>query len=72
MNKKETFLKGFDNPNNTRLMVQVTVPDCPEPEMIINPKENFDGKKAYYEKAYNENLELNTFNKIKILDYQFD
>ncbi len=28
-------------------------------------------KKAYYEKAYNDDLELKSFPKIKIVDYAF-
>lgn len=71
MTKKEEFLKGFDEDYNT-VTVEVTVPNCPETELIINPKANFDGKKQYYEKAYNDNLELNTFNQIKIVGYKFE
>lgn len=70
MTKKEKFLKGFEE-NHNEVVVEVTVPNCPETEIIINPKANFPGKKTYYEKAYNDNLELNTFNQIKIVNYTF-
>ena len=40
----------------------------PKPEVIVNSSENFEEKLKYYEKAYNDNLELNTFNKIRIVD----
>jgi len=70
MNKKEKFLKGFDG-DYKEVAVSVTVPNCPESETIINPKANFEGKKQYYDKAYNDDLELNTFNQIKITGYEF-
>ena len=70
MTKKEEFLKGFDE-DFQEVTVEVTVPNCPETELIINPKANFAGKKTYYEKAYNDNLELNTFNQIKIVGFTF-
>lgn len=71
-NKKEKFLSAFDNENYTEVTVEVTVPDCPETELIINSKANFAGKRKYYEKAYNDNLELNSFNDIKIIGYKFN
>jgi hypothetical protein len=38
------------------------------PEIIINPKQNFDTKLAYYTNAYNDDLTLKTFNGIRIID----
>lgn len=70
MTRKEEFLKAFEGDYN-ELVVEVTVPNCPETELIINPKANFEGKKQYYSKAYNDDLELNTFNQIKIVNYTF-
>lgn len=70
MTKKEEFLKEFSG-DYQEVTVEVTVPNCPETELITNPKANFAGKKVYYEKAYNDNLELNTFNQIKIVGYAF-
>jgi len=37
-----------------------------ELETIINPRANFEGKQAYYEKAYNDDLVLKTFDGIRI------
>lgn len=42
-----------------------------EPEIIINPKTNFDSKLHYYSQAYNENLTLKSNTNIKIIDYNF-
>lgn len=70
MTKKEEFLKGFDE-DHKEVLVEVTVPNCPVPEMITNPKVNFQGKKEYYNKAYNDDLELKNFNEIKIVWYKF-
>ena len=38
------------------------------PEFIINPNVNFQNKKEYYDKAYNEEMILNTYDGIKIID----
>lgn len=51
--------------------VLVTVPNCSMPELIINHKDNFDSKLDYYKGAYNEDLTLKSFNKIKILDFAY-
>ena len=40
-------------------------------ELIINRKENFDTKLAYYKNAYNNDLTLKTFNGIKIVDFAY-
>jgi hypothetical protein len=68
---KQSFLSGFDNKAYREVEVEVTVPDCPRTERIINTAENFAGKQAYYEKAYNDNLELKSFPAIKIVNYKF-
>ena len=44
----------------------VAMPDCPKNEVIINERENFDAKLAYYKKAYNDDLTLKSFNRIQI------
>jgi len=41
------------------------------PEIIINPKENFDAKIDYYSKAYDEDLTLKSCPSIKIVYYDF-
>lgn len=39
------------------------------PEIIINPKENFEAKMDYYQKAYDEDLQLKTNENIRITDF---
>lgn len=38
------------------------------PEFIVNPNVNFQNKKEYYEKAYNDELILNIYDGIRIID----
>lgn len=71
MTKKKKFLEGFDNPENNSVIVYIGMPDLPSNETIINPKKNFESKKSYYEKAYNDDLELKANTNIKIVDYSF-
>ncbi len=71
MTKKQEFLKAFENTNVDQVCVAVSVPNAPNPEYIINTKENFEAKKEYYDKAYNDDLELIAFPSIKILFYNF-
>jgi len=49
--------------------VKIQMEGFREPEVIINPFNNFDAKLEYYKKAYNDNLILKTFNGIKIIDF---
>lgn len=42
------------------------------PEIIINSHENFQYKLSYYLQAYNEDLTLKTYNKMKIVGYICD
>ena len=51
--------------------ILVQMQGFPRPEIIINEKENFDSKFAYYKKAYNEDLTLKTFSGIKIIGFTF-
>lgn len=52
------------------IQVFIEMPDLPQLEMITNPASNVKAKSEYYKKAYNDNLELKTFNKIKISHYE--
>jgi hypothetical protein len=57
--------------NNAKwLIIEVSV-EGNSPEVIINPKENFEAKLAYYSKAYNEDLTLKANPNIKIVRYDF-
>lgn len=44
--------------NKKYLVVKIDTEGMPEPEIIINPADNFDEKIAYYNKAYNDDMEL--------------
>ena len=59
--KKSAFLKtiedGIGRCKNF-MVVKIETEGSPAPEIIINPSENFAQKITYYDKAYNEDLEL--------------
>ena len=40
------------------MVVKIETVGNPGPEIIVNPAENFDQKIKYYDKAYNDNMEL--------------
>ena len=49
--------------------VRIETHGSEKPEIIINPKENFSEKLAYYKRAYNDDLTLKSFNGIKITGF---
>lgn len=51
--------------------VKIDMYNCPNPEIIINPCENFTNKIKYYIEAYNDDLTLKAFNKIKIVNFTY-
>lgn len=61
----DIFESCIDGKNGLEVFVQM--PDLPSFEQIYNPIENLPAKLEYYKKAYNDKLELNSFNKIKIV-----
>lgn len=61
----ENFFKGA----NEFVGVQLTIPNTPGFEVIINPKENFTEKLAYYKRTYNENGVHKHVPEIKIVDW---
>lgn len=67
---KEKFMrtfnmsKDFDNLKYIAVGVEGVAEDI---EVIVNPRCNFESKKAYYEKAYNEKMQLKTNKDIKIV-----
>ena len=71
MTKKEQFLKGFDG-DAKMVLVGIQMPDCPDLEVISNSSVNFEAKKKYYDTAYDDDLVLKSFNKIKIVEYSFN
>lgn len=68
------FLRQFDSPfakeEATHVIVVVEVKGS-APEIIINPKENFEKKREYYKNAYAEDLTLRVNQDIKIVGYNF-
>lgn len=74
MISKKDFLhdgKMFLYQNETGyLMVWVSV-NGSLPEIIINPYANIPSKLAYYENAYDDELNLKANNTIKIIKYDF-
>lgn len=49
--------------------IKVLAAGCDKPETIINPWENLEYKKEYYNFAYDENLFLRNAPKIKIVEF---
>ena len=49
--------------------VAVSVPNCNEPEVIINHKSNLAAKLAYYKSAYDDDLRLKTNPDIRIVNF---
>ena len=79
MIKKVTSMKEFEAFFNTipeeatYMEVYIDHPELPEPEVIRNPISNMCKKIEYYKSAYNDDLTLKTYEKIRIIavDYYF-
>lgn len=72
--KKELFMEFFNNrdkADNKFMVIYMEAFNLPKSEMIINPEINIDNKLVYYDNAYNDDLELSSFTKIKIVDYKY-
>lgn len=54
--------------SNSDIAIELTVPTREETEIIIVKNANLDYKLDYYKNNYNENLELERFTEIKILN----
>ena len=69
MNKEDlrnTFKRAREA-NAPYVFVEVSIPGASSGEMIINKRENFDFKENFYLNTYNDRLEHNHNNKIKIV-----
>lgn len=53
------------------MAVELTLPNAPGTEFIINPKVNIVAKLKYYKEAYNHELVHNNVPSIKIVRYAF-
>lgn len=60
MKKAEFFniVESGISRNRSFMVVKIETEGNPGPEIIINPAENFAAKTAYYNKAYNGDMEL--------------
>lgn len=54
---KEIVKSGYQL-NKSYMVVKIVTDGNPFPEIIVNPVENLDAKLAYYDKAYDDDLEL--------------
>jgi len=74
MTKKE-FVEDFELAMNEEFATVVRVgremPDLSELEYVVNTEENYEAKLEYYKKAYDDNMCLKAFNKIKIVTVEF-
>lgn len=71
INNLENCFYGAKKFNKKYVGVLIEMPNSPKPEIIINEYENFDSKLDYYKNAYNEDLTLKSFNKIKIIGFSY-
>lgn len=66
---KEKLKEVFQNAKETHfdVVIEVTVPTREATELIIVRNPNLDYKLEYYLNNYNENMELNRCNDVKIV-----
>ena len=71
LNSIEELENAFKKCKELKIGIEILIemPDLPSCEIISNPYENLDKKLEYYLKAYNDNLTLKTFDKIKIIAF---
>jgi hypothetical protein len=62
-------IENFFNGANEFVGVQLTIPNTSGYEVIINPKENFKEKLAYYKKTYTEDGVHKHVPQIRIVNY---
>jgi len=67
----EQCFEAAKESNSLYVAVKIQMQGFEKPEVIVNEKENFDTKLAYYKKAYDEDLVLKTFKGIKIVNFAF-
>lgn len=71
-NKKEQLIRFFENAIENKhkfIGVKIKIQGFVEPEIVINPRENFENKLKYYRKSYDENLVLKTYSGIEIIGF---
>ena len=64
---KKVLLSVLSNPFARKYCeIMIESKDLPDVERIINEKTNYQSKADYYERAYNDNLVLNSCSDIRI------
>ena len=66
---KEHLIKTFEEAkaNNQSVCVEVTIPGQNDTEYIINKNASIDNKLEYYLNTYDDNLEHNRNNEVRIV-----
>lgn len=54
----KTIVEDGRNREKLFMVVKIETEGNPGPEIIVNPYENFVAKTIYYDKAYNDDMEL--------------
>lgn len=67
MKNLENVFEAAEKNQNKYIGVKIEMKGFSQPEVIINPIENFHEKLAYYQKAYDEELNLKAAKGIKIV-----
>ena len=72
MTRKEEMEKLFAEAKNKGMDigVEVNVPGQEETEMIINKNSRIDNKLSYYMRSYDDDLNLNANQEVKIVGFQ--
>lgn len=72
MTRKEEMEKLFTEAKNKGMDigVEVTVPGQEDTELIINRNSSIDNKLSYYMGAYDDDLNLNANQEVKIVGFQ--
>jgi hypothetical protein len=70
--KFDAIIEDGINRGKNFMVVKIETEGNPGPEIIVNPAENFAAKSAYYNKAYNDDMELiaakNAGKSVRIVD----
>ena len=66
----DQFLEG-EITDEDSIAVFFELPGLVAPEVIVNPRANVSKKLEYYAAAYNDNLQLNNNNAVKIIGISF-
>ena len=72
MTRKEEMEKLFAEAKNKGMDigVEVTIPGQEETELIINKNSSIDNKLSYYMRSYDDDLNLNANQEVKIVGFQ--